>query len=98
MAKKLKDFVDDWSIDSKTASATHKDGLKFKYSTRSIETGKNLEISNLPKWYPTQKAQGMSSDMVDKKLEELQAEFVEIYKKIIVPERMLLAQGNSINR
>lgn len=98
MAKKLKDFVDDWIINSKEASATHKDGLKFKFSARSIETGKNLEISNLPKWYPAQKAQGMSSDMVDKKLEELRAEFVEIYKKIIVPERMLTMQGKSANR
>ena len=87
MVKELKEFINDWQVNSAKNEAVHNTGLSFKYSKRGINEDESVEISNLPKWYPAQKSLGLSNDKVDEKIETLQEEFKVIYEKIIVPER-----------
>jgi len=95
MEKELKDFIKDWSINAPNYSATHKDGLKFKCNNRNLNTRSQIEISNIPQWYPKQKESGLSNKMIEKKLTELQQEFEEIYAKVIIPQNNLLQQSNN---
>ena len=87
MVKELKEFINDWQVNSAKNEAVHNTGLGFKCNNRGIKGDNDVEIGNLPKWYPAQKALGLSNSQIDEKLENLQEEFAVIYEKIIVPER-----------
>jgi len=87
MVRELEEFINDWQVNSAKNEAVHNTGLGFRHNSRGIKGDKDIEISNLPKWYPSQKAFGLSNEQIDAKLETLQEEFETIYEKVIVPER-----------
>ena len=87
MVRELEEFINDWQINSAKNEAVHNTGLGFRHNSRGIQGDNDVEISNLPKWYTSQRALELSNDKVDEKIETLQQEFKVIYEKVIVPER-----------
>ncbi len=83
----LKDFIDDWKIDAKNKSATHKSGLDFKYVQNGYGGKQQVEISNLPKWFSSEIKKGNKMEDCEKLLDEMNAQFTEIYQKVITPQK-----------
>ena len=81
--EELKDFIDDWNIDIKNKSAIHKSGIEFKYIQNGYEGKQQVEISNLPKWFSTEIEKGKEIEDCKNLLNEMNAQFIEIYQKVI---------------
>lgn len=88
---KLKDFIDDWQIDTKNKSATHKSGIEFKYIQNGYEGKQQVEILNLPKWFSIEIEKGKGIEDCKNLLNEMNAQFTEIYQKVITPQKSALA-------
>ena len=79
----LKDFINNWNINIKEKSATHKSGLKFAYISNSIDGNSKIEMSQFSKWVKFCKLQGIGGQDIYMLQQKLHSEFVQIYNNVI---------------
>lgn len=93
----LKDFIDDWQIDSKNKSATHKSGLTIAYDATNEDGSLRLAYTGMMKWLKL--AYGITHDTkkIDEMRETLSKQFIEIYKKKMQPN-VNIPQRKSLER
>ncbi len=83
MSKELKDFIDDWQVNVKEKSATHKSGLQFKYIAEGPDGNAKIEMSEFNKWIDFCKLHGMQHEEIFAMQKILHNEFVQIHQQIL---------------
>lgn len=81
MTRKLKDFINDWHVNTTTESATHVSGLKFRH----LSIDDKIHISGWVPWARSFIEQGHTIEECDKMQYQLYYEFVDIYEHVIKP-------------
>lgn len=76
----LKDFINDWQIDIKNKSATHKSGLKIAYEAKNEDGSLRLAYTGMMKWLKLAYSVTHDTKKIDEMREALSKQFVEIYK------------------
>lgn len=81
----LKDFINDWKIDLKNKSASHKSGLKIGYDSTNEDGTLRLAYSGMSTFMKNTYAETKSTEAIEKRRMELTQEFVEIFKTQMTP-------------
>lgn len=76
----LKDFINDWQIDIKHKSATHKSGLKIAYEAKNEDGSLRLAYTGMMKWLKLAYSVTHDTKKIEEMRESLSKQFVEIYK------------------
>lgn len=76
----LKDFIDNWQINIREKSATHKSGLKIGYDSTNEDGTLRLAYSGMSTFYKNTFAETKSVEAIEKRQVELTQEFIEIFK------------------
>lgn len=93
----LKDFIDDWNIDIKNKSATHKSGLKIAYDATNEDGSLRLAYTGMMKWQKLAYSVTHDIKKIDEMREALSKQFVEIYKNKM-QTNLNIPQRKSIER
>ena len=88
----LKDFINDWQIDIKNKSATHKSGLKIAYAYMNEDGTYHFEYKGMSTFTKNILSETNSVESIEPKRAELVQEFIEIFK-----QKMLSNLNNKIS-
>lgn len=86
MSKELKDFIDDWQVNVKEKSATHKSGLQIGYDATNEDGSLSLAYSGMTTFLKNTYAELQSAEAVEKRRAELTEEFVAIFNAKMTPQ------------
>ena len=90
MARKLKEFIKDWQVNSSNESATHVSGLKFRHLLEGSDGREKIYISGWPQWAQSFIEKGHTTEECDKMQDQLYYEFVDIYEHVIKPSHKVM--------
>ncbi|MDO4162712.1 MAG: hypothetical protein Q4D80_06915 [Pseudomonadota bacterium] len=88
----LKDFIDDWKIDLKNKSATHKSGLTIAYEARNDDGSLRLAYTGMMSWLKLAYSVTHDTKKIDEMRENLSNQFVEIYKQKMQIQPQIIQQ------
>ena len=81
----LEKFIDNWQINIREKSATHKSGLRIGYDSTNEDGTIRLAYSGMSTFFKNTFAETKSIEAIEKRKAELTQEFIEIFKaKMIV--------------
>ena len=81
--KELSEFIKDWQIDKKNKSAKHVSGLNLMVDTVNEDGSLKLAISGMSSFLKDTYAELQDVDKTNSRLQELEHQFVEIYKEML---------------
>lgn len=90
---KIEDFIQNWNIDLKNKSATHKSGLKINYLMDNGDGSIRLEFDNLIEWEKEQLKSAQNREAIQNTEKKLIKQFYVIYK-----EKMQQPASHNLNR
>ncbi len=94
MEERTEDFMNDWDINIEEKSARHKSGLRIGYDSTNEDGSLRLEYSGMSTFLRNTFSETKDMKLVEVKRNELTSQFLEIYKKNMMPQDTKNNEGN----